>query len=237
MSPLLSLGFFLGMRHALDADHVAAVAALATRSPSLANVMRLAAAWGLGHTVTLLVLGSILLAVDASLPPIAGRVFEGGVGVMLVVLGIDVLRRIRKRRIHLHVHDHGDGRRHLHVHAHEHENAHDPARHDHAHVSRLLPRAVVVGTVHGVAGTGAVTLLSLEALDSYVSAIAYLMLFGLGSILGMMLFSVAISVPLRLSARHLGWASSGLEAALGLATIVLGCWMSAQAAVLGIAAG
>src|SRR5437870_13282515 len=90
MTALLILGFFLGVRHALEADHVAAVASLATRSSSLANTIRVAAAWGVGHTTTLVFFGSILLVLDAALSPAAGRVLESVVGVLLSALGLDV---------------------------------------------------------------------------------------------------------------------------------------------------
>jgi len=237
MAAVLILGFFLGVRHALEADHVAAVASLATRSSSLANTIRVAVAWGVGHTTTLLVFGSVLLALDASLSPGAGRVLESAVGVMLIVLGADVLRRVRHKRMHMHVHEHGGGQRHVHAHAHEERAVHDPTHHEHEHVRGLLPRALLVGSVHGMAGTAALTLLSLHALHSTVWAAVYLALFGFGSILGMVLFSMVISLPLRLSARHLAWASSGLEAALGVVTILLGCWIALEAAVLGAAPG
>jgi sulfite exporter TauE/SafE len=237
MTTLLILGFFLGVRHALEADHVAAVASLATRSSSLVNTVRVAAAWGVGHTMTLMVFGSILLALDASLPPEAGRILECAVGVMLVVLGVDVLRRLHRKRIHLHVHRHDDGIHHFHAHAHDEKRLHDPARHEHDHVSGLLPRALLVGGVHGMAGTAALTLLSLQTLHSVGWAFVYLALFGVGSILGMVLFSMVISLPLRFSARHLIWASNGLQVALGVVTLLLGCWIAVQAAVVGGAAG
>jgi hypothetical protein len=237
MTALLILGFFLGVRHALEADHVAAVASLATRSSSLANTIRVAAAWGAGHTMTLVLFGSILLALDASLPPVAGRILESAVGVMLVVLGVDVLRRLHRRRIHLHGHQHDHGVHHFHAHAHDEEALHDPAQHEHDHVSSLLPRALLVGGVHGMAGTAALTLLSLQTLHSVGWAFVYLALFGVGSILGMVLFSMVISLPLRFSTQHLIWASNGLQAALGVLTLLLGCWIVVQAAVLGGTAG
>jgi hypothetical protein len=233
MTALLLLGFLLGVRHALEADHVAAVASLATRSSSLANTMRVAAAWGAGHTGALLLFGSVLLVLDASLPQGAGRMLETLVGVMLVVLGADVLRRWRRKRIHVHAHQHGDGGHHLHFHAHEKGAAHDPAHHRHEHVRGLLPRALVVGSVHGMAGTAGLTLLSLQALHSLGWALVYLAVFGVGSILGMVLFSILISLPLRMSARHLNWAAGGLEAVLGVVTVALGCWVALQAAVFG----
>ena len=237
MAALLILGFFLGVRHALEADHVAAVASLATRSSSLANTIRVAVAWGVGHTTTLLVFGSVLLALDASLSPGAARVLESAVGVMLIVLGADVLRRVTSPADASARSRARGGKRHVHVHAHEERAVHDPTRHEHEHVRGLLPRALLVGSVHGMAGTAALTLLSLQALHSTVWAAVYLALFGFGSILGMMLFSMVISLPLRLSARHLAWASSGLEAALGVVTILLGCWIALGAAVLGAAPG
>jgi len=236
MTALLILGFLLGMRHALEADHVAAVASLATRSSSIRNTMRVAAAWGVGHTAALMLFGALLLALDASLSPAVGRVLEGGVGLMLVVLGVGVLRRVRRRRIHLHLHRHDDAPPHVHVHAHADHAAHDAASHRHEHVHGLVPRALIVGGVHGMAGTAGLTLLSLHALGSVAWALLYLVLFGIGSILGMTLFSVVISAPLRLSAKRLEWAAGGLEAALGTVTLLLGCWISLQSFVLGTVA-
>lgn len=236
MIALLILGFLLGMRHALEADHVAAVASLATRSSSVRNTMRVAAAWGVGHTAALMLFGAALLALDASLSPAVGRVLEGGVGLMLIVLGVGVLRRVRRRRIHLHLHQHDDGPPHVHVHAHAEHAAHDAASHRHEHVRGLLPRALIVGGVHGMAGTAGLTLLSLHALGSAAWALLYLVLFGIGSILGMTLFSVVISAPLRLSAKRLEWAAGGLEAALGMVTLLLGCWISLQSFVVGTVA-
>jgi sulfite exporter TauE/SafE len=233
LTAFLVLGFLLGVRHALDADHVAAVASLATRSSSIRNTMRVAAAWGVGHTASLMVLGALLLALDASVSPAVGRWLEGCVGVMLVVLGVGVLRRVRRRRIHVHVHEHGAGPRHLHFHAHAPHEVHDRASHRHDHMRGLLPRALVVGGIHGIAGTAGFTLLSLRALGSIGWALFYLGLFGVGTILGMTLFSIVVSMPLRFSAERLRWASGGLEAALGSATILLGCWISAQSLLLG----
>jgi hypothetical protein len=232
MIALLMLGFLLGLRHALEADHIAAVASLATRSSSLRDTVRGAAAWGVGHTLTLVAFGSILIALGASLPEHAGRFLEGAVGLMLVALGGDVLRRLYKRRIHLHAHEHADGIRHVHVHAHD---APERRAHEHQHVRGLFPRAMLVGGIHGMAGTAALTLLSLQALQSALWALVYLTLFGVGSILGMVLFSVVISLPLRFSARHPTFAANGLEAALGTVTIVLGCSIVLQAALFGSA--
>jgi sulfite exporter TauE/SafE len=233
VAAFLILGFFLGIRHALEADHVAAVASLATRSPRLASTVRVAAAWGAGHALTLVVFGSLLIAFDLSPGPAASRVLESIVGVMLILLGLDVLRRLRREHIHVHAHEH-EGLRHVHAHGHAGEAAHDAARHRHEH--GLLPRALLVGGVHGMAGTAGFTLLSLAAIRSTAGAFLYLALFGLGSILGMVLLSLVISLPLHLSAPRLSRRAGGLEAGLGAATIALGGWIVVQAAVLGVGA-
>jgi cytochrome c biogenesis protein CcdA len=227
--PLLGLGFMLGIKHALEADHVAAVASLATQSSSLKNTVRVASAWGLGHTVVLVLLGSILSALDATLPEKVARAFEFAVGGMLIVLGIGVLRRLRSKRIHAHAHRHGAGAPHLHFHAHDEELSNHPARHGHDHTHGLLPRALLVGSVHGLAGSAALILIAVPTMHSAPRALAYLVVFGIGSILGMVLFSAVISLPLQFSARRLSRVSRGLEAALGLTNIVLGFWIAAHA--------
>ena len=107
---LLSLGFLLGMRHALESDHVAAVASLATRSRSMGDTLRQGAVWGAGHTLTLFIFGSLVLLLDTVIPETLARVLEFMVGLMLIGLGIDVLRRQLSERIHFHVHRHADGR-------------------------------------------------------------------------------------------------------------------------------
>jgi sulfite exporter TauE/SafE len=230
MSALLILGFLLGVRHALEADHVAAVAALVSRSPSLRHNVKLATLWGAGHTAALLVMASLLAMLDTALPDRVARGFEIAAGVMLVLLGTDVLRRLRGQRVHFHVHQHGDGIRHLHAHAHVADTVHDPLHHDHRHARRVLPRAALVGSVHGLAGSAALTLIALPAMHSVGRALLYITVFGLGSMLGMVAFTLAISLPLRLSAAHLTRVSYALQATLGSTTIAVGAWIAVRAA-------
>jgi hypothetical protein len=224
----LALGFLLGMKHALEADHVAAVAALATRSPTTGDRVKLAGLWGVGHAAALLVFGAAVIGLGLSIPPALATGLEGLVGVVLVGLGIDVIRRMRRRRVHVHAHAHGDGA--VHIHAHAHEDA--TADHTHEHPGGMLPRALLVGTAHGLAGSAALVLLSLQVARSTAQALAYLGLFALGSIAGMCLLSLAISLPLRLVPGHPSGAHRGLEGALGVLTIVLGSWIA-----VGIALG
>ena len=233
LASLLALGFVLGVRHALEADHVAAVATLATRSSSARATARLAALWGAGHAATLfLVAGSVVL-LGATIPDTLARVLEAAAGVLLVVLGADVLRRLRQQRVHFHVHRHDGGVRHLHAHAHDQPAPapHEAAAHDHGHPPLLFWRALLVGSVHGMAGSAALVMLSVQAVPSPASALGYVAVFGLGSVLGMVLFSVAIALPFRLRPRALEGAWRGLQAALGAASIGIGAWVVLRTAL------
>ena len=220
---LLVLGFLLGMRHALETDHMAAVASLATGSTSVTDTVRQGTAWGLGHTLTLFIFGSMVLLVDSVIPQRLAQGLEFAVGVMLVLLGIDVLRRVIRKRIHFHVHRHDNGTRHVHAHSHAGEDGH-PAIHRHHHPARVaFPlRALFVGLMHGMAGSAALILLTLQTVDSAWAGMFYIALFGIGSIAGMALLSVAIAIPLRLSARGMTWLHNGLQAAVGIATMAIG---------------
>ena len=226
LASILALGFLLGMRHATDADHLAAVATLATRSRSVAHTVAQGIAWGTGHTLTLMLCGGAVLVLGIVVPAQAAQVLELAVGVMLVGLGADALYRLRRERVHFHAHRHADGVAHFHAHSHRAEGApHDPARHEHVHPRGFPGRALLVGMVHGMAGSAALILLSLEALRSPAWGFAYIAIFGLGSILGMALLSAAIAVPLRLTSRHLKRTHDGLSAAVGLGTVLLGCYI------------
>jgi hypothetical protein len=219
---LLLLGFLIGMRHAVETDHVAAVASLATRSTSLGESVRQGAAWGLGHTLTLFLFGGLVLVLDVVMPETMARGLEFAVGVMLVGLGMDVLWRLCRERIHFHTHRHADGEEHFHAHSHAGEQGHDLARHAHGHVERFPLRAMLVGLMHGMAGSAALIILTLQTVESPWAGLAYIALFGIGSIAGMALLSVAIAIPLRLSARGMTWLHNGLQAAVGIATMAIG---------------
>jgi ABC-type nickel/cobalt efflux system permease component RcnA len=221
MFSTLFLGLLIGIRHAFEADHVAAVASLTSNSSSLRQALRQGAAWGLGHTITLFLFGSVILWMDTVMSESLAHVLEYAVGVMLVVLGIDVLHRVVKERIHYHLHKHDD---HVHFHAHSHanESAHASSAHNHTHKARFPVRSLLVGLMHGTAGSAALILLTLETIQSPLWGMVYILLFGIGSILGMALLSVAIAVPLRSSAKGLTWLHNGLQGAIGVLTIGIG---------------
>ena len=218
---LLLLGFLLGMKHALEADHVAAVATLATRSGSLADTVRQGTAWGIGHTITLVLFGSIVIWMDSVMPEQLALRLEQAVGIMLVILGFDVIRRVMRERVHFHRHRHGK-LSHFHAHSHAGETGHDRSAHSHSHARPFPLRALLIGLVHGMAGSAALILLTLETMRSPLQGMLYMLLFGVGSMLGMALLSTAIAIPLRHSARGLTWLHNGLQLVIGVATIMIG---------------
>jgi hypothetical protein len=220
---VLLLGLVIGMQHALEADHVAAVSSIAARQKSVRRIVTHGAVWGLGHTVTLMLVagGAVLfgLAVHDSL----ASWLEGLVGVMLVGLGGHVLVALARERIHFHRHGHADGTAHFHAHSHKGEGrTHDPRRHDHVHPRGLPVRSLLVGMMHGMAGSAALLVLTAATVGSAPLGLGYIALFGVGSIFGMAALSAVIAVPLTWSARALTWANSGLQGAIGIATIGLG---------------
>ena len=221
MYSVLLLGLLIGLQHALEADHLAAVASLSTRSGTLGDAARQGAAWGIGHSLTLLVFGGALLIVDTKLTPWLADALEATVGVMLILLGLDVLRRVWQRRVHFHAHRHGT-QRHFHAHSHARDADHDADPHRHAHAARLPTRALLVGMVHGLAGTAALLVFALGSIDSALQGLGYIAVFGLGSIIGMTALAVVVSLPLRWSARRLTWAHNGLTLVFGLLSVVLG---------------
>ena len=227
MLSLLLLGFLIGMRHALEADHVAAVATLTTRTATVKQAVKLGSIWGIGHTLTLFLFGSIVLFTDMFIPETMAKWLEFGVGVMLVLLGLDVLRRVIKDRIHYHAHQHKSlqqEQRHFHAHSHANqvEQENKLNSHNHQHPDNLSYRALFIGVLHGMAGSAALILLTLETINSPLQGILYIALFGLGSIAGMAVLSYIISIPLRASATGMTWMHNSLQLLIGTATVILG---------------
>lgn len=218
------LGFLVGLQHAIEADHLAAVASLAARAHSLLDSARQGAVWGLGHALTLAVFGGAVLLADSLVPVKLAQGLELAVGLMLIALGFDLLRRLVRDRLHFHVHAHG-AREHFHAHSHRRRVDHAQDPHHHEHPGGFPIRALLVGMMHGMAGSAALIVLALGVVESVWQGIAYILLFGFGSIMGMALLGAAISVPLRFSAKGLTWAHNGLKAVVGSFTMGLGAYM------------
>jgi ABC-type nickel/cobalt efflux system permease component RcnA len=231
MISILVLGFLLGMRHALEADHLAAVATLASRSRSTRHATVLGVVWGFGHTVTLFLVCSAALFMDAVVPESMARWLEAAVGVMLVLLGLDLLRRMVRERIHFHSHSHNDGTVHFHAHSHAGAPVPHPVKHEHEHVSDFPIRALYVGLIHGLAGSAALILLALGQVASPWVGLIYVGLFGLGSIVGMGVLTLVISLPLR-SVRKFTSLYNGMQTTVGVATVVIGGVLVYQSTVV-----
>ncbi len=221
MTSLLFLGFLIGMRHALEADHLAAVASITSQVNSLKASMKHGAVWGLGHTTTLFLFGSAVIWLDTNISQQFAENLEIAVGFMLIILGLDVLRRLIKQRIHYHPHQHHNKNSHFHAHSHKGEGAHHTSQHQHSH-SPFPYRTLCIGFMHGMAGSAALILLTLGTIDSVATGMIYMLLFGLGSIVGMALISVVIAVPLKASSNGLTWIHNGLQASIGVLTVGLG---------------
>jgi ABC-type nickel/cobalt efflux system permease component RcnA len=234
MISALFLGFLIGLQHAFEADHVAAVASIAANSRRLRTALRHGAVWGLGHTVTLLLLGGLVVYLGEAIPQTWAEALELLVGVMLVGLGASLLYRLWRERVHFHPHRHDGGVTHLHAHKHARaEVHHDPRHHAHEHPKGLPLRSLAVGMVHGLAGSAALVLLALGSAESVPVALAYIVLFGLGSIVGMAALSAVMAVPLSYTARVFTWANRGLQAAVAVVTMAVGASIVHGIAVTG----
>jgi hypothetical protein len=158
------------------------------------------------------------------------RIAEFGVGLMLVGLGLDVIRRAIRKRVHLHGHTHDEAGYHLHLHSHRGDGAHAHSAHAHRHPKGLPGRALVVGLMHGLAGSAALLVLAVTELGNVALGLAYVLLFGLGSMLGMAALSFTIALPLRASARYATWGFNGLNVAIGGGTAALGVFVVLETA-------
>lgn len=227
MFGILGLGFLLGMQHALEADHIAAVSSLAARSTHIGDIVKHGLTWGLGHTLSLFVFAGVAILLGQAIPEHFARPLETAVGVMLVGLGAHVLWRLWRDRVHFHRHGHSDGTVHFHAHSHAGETvAHARAAHAHAHGFRW--RALLVGLMHGMAGSAALLVLAASRASSPAAGLGYVALFGIGSMVGMGALSTVIAVPLAVSARWLTLANRGLQGAVGVVTIAIGIMTIAE---------
>jgi hypothetical protein len=230
MFGILGLGFLLGMQHALEADHIAAVSSIAARRTHVGDIVKHGLTWGLGHTLTLFAVAGAAILLGRAVPEHFAWPLETAVGIMLLGLGAHVLWRLWRDRVHFHKHGHDDGTVHIHAHSHAGETApHARAAHAHAHAHGFRWRTLLVGLMHGMAGSAALLVLAVSQASSPAIALGYIALFGIGSMVGMGALSMVIAVPLVVSARWLTWANSGLQAIVGIITIAVGVMTIASA--------
>jgi len=207
------LGSLLGMRHALEPDHLTAVSTLVSEGHTTRRAALLGVCWGVGHTLSLVVVGAALVVLRAEMPAYASDVFELCVALMLVGLGARAIVIAARQGPSgpVHVHAHGG---HVHVH-------HGVAAHVHIGSWTLARRPLLVGAVHGLAGSGALTALVLATLPTTSARLSYILLFGLGSTLGMAALSGLLGWPLARAGNRRGLAR-GVSFAVGCVSVVLG---------------
>lgn len=217
----LALGFVLGLKHALDPDHLVAVSTIVSEHKSIARSSLIGTFWGLGHTASLLAVSLVILVLRASIPERIALWMEIPVAVMLVTLGVTTLvRALRERglRIHSHTHVHREAPEpHTHIHLHTQD--------EHLHRHRLFKmgrRPFAVGMVHGIAGSAALTLVVLTTIPSVALGLIYIGIFGIGSIGGMLLMSALIGLPFAVTARRFSFLNGGIRLFAGLFSIVFG---------------
>jgi ABC-type nickel/cobalt efflux system permease component RcnA len=245
---LLFLGFFFGMRHATDPDHVVAIATIVSRQRTVRGSAMIGAAWGVGHTITIMVVGGAIILFGVVIPPRLGLSMEFAVGIMLFLLGVltltgagQIVRVAGRGHSHevrldapVHTHAHGD-------YVHSHIQVQSQANHGHPEDRTPIAwldrssfgyltlyqwlRPFVVGLVHGLAGSSAVALLVLTVIRDPVWAMGYLLLFGIGTIGGMMLITMALSAPFALTSFKLTRLNWQLRVASGLISFVFGLFL------------
>ncbi len=250
---ILSLGFFLGMRHATDADHVIAVSTIVSRERSVWHSAVIGALWGLGHTLTILAVGAAIILFSFVISPRVGLTMELSVGLMLIVLGIFNLAGFRRTvnevipqeaekgsLLHSHYHSHGD-------YIHNHPHGHAPEAHPHSAertpVSLLdrtfgkltiyqMCRPLIVGIVHGLAGSAAIALLVLTTIQNSRWAVAYLLIFGVGTIAGMMLITMALGSAVAYTQARSLWLGRRLGLVSGLISLAFGLFITYEIGIV-----
>lgn len=240
---ILALGFFLGMRHATDADHVVAVSTIVTRERSVANAALIGALWGAGHTLTILAVGTAIILFSFVVSPRLGLTMELSVGLMLVLLGaLNILGFRQSVQQCVHVHSQSG-----HPHGHSELEPHQTSiakldETDHRHNISLgaldrfcasltlyqMCRPLLIGIVHGLAGSAAVALLVLTTIPNSHWAIAYLLTFGLGTIAGMMLITIALGSTIALAGRRSQSLTRYVAAASGWISLGFGIFIAYQ---------
>jgi high-affinity nickel-transport protein len=248
------MGFFLGMRHATDPDHVIAVTTIITRQRRVSRAALTGMFWGIGHTLTIFLVGALIILFNVAIPARIGLSMEFSVGLMLAILGLmnvsSFSRALQRQHtgaehhelVHSHAHSHGD-------YVHTHPHAHSPEAHPHdvsrtpvSVMDRIFGRMgfyqqirpLVIGIVHGLAGSAAVALLVLTTIRDPRWAVAYLLIFGVGTIAGMMLITMSLASAFTFVSRRKLKFSRGLGLASGVLSLGFGLIIAYQ---MGISSG
>ena len=259
---ILGFGFLLGMRHATDPDHVIAVSTIVSRERSIVKAGLIGALWGVGHTVTILIVGAAIILLGIAIPARLGLTMEFSVGLMLILLGVLNLTGAlawltdkfspahpKVEGSHAHLHEH-DAKLHIHWHTHSGDsqhhgesmaaprwfdksaakadvNAEQSGRSTSLGLFHTL-RPLFVGLVHGLAGSAAVALLVLSTIHNPKWAVLYLLIFGVGTVAGMMLITAVISLPFSFAGYRFAWLNRGLIVGSGVLSLAFGLFVCYQ---------
>jgi len=222
LGAILLISLFLGLRHASDPDHLAAVTTLIASEEERERARKaglMGFFWGLGHGTTLLILGLPLVLFNRSLPEPVQQAAEVAIGAIIVFLAARLLLRWRRGFYHVHTHAHDEGPDHRHVHSHEEDDLHE---HDHAVPHRTPLSAYGIGLVHGIGGSGGLTLLLLSTISNQAEAAGALLIFAAGTAVSMALLSTAFG--LTIAAGPMGRNFERFAPVLGILSMAFGVW-------------
>lgn len=219
---ILGFGFLLGLKHATEADHLAAVSTIVSERKHLLSSAFVGGLWGLGHTISLFIAGIFVLLLNFEISERTERILEFCVGIMLLLLGLNVLRKILQGgHLHFHTHEHGE-RAHAHPHIHEHGSVDETETH---HGFKFNPRSIIIGMIHGLAGSAGMMLLYLPTIETTSLKLIYIVIFGIGSIGGMMLMSFLVGLPFHFTAKNFNRLNHVLQAVAGFVSVGLGLYI------------
>ena len=229
----LALGAIFGLKHATEVDHVVAVSTIVSEHKKISRAALVGGLWGVGHTFSLLVVGLLVLAMRVAIPEHVAQWLEFSVSIMIITLGsLALIRALKGRRdLHIHQHEH-DGVEHQHIHFHDKETAHKGPVQKHSHaVKQIGIKPLIVGSVHGLAGSGVLTVAVLANISSVPLGLLYLLVFGVGSIVGMLLMSGLVGLPFTLNFKRLSGINHALQLVAGVFSIVFGFWYAYETGI------
>ncbi len=215
---LVATGFLLGMGHSFDPDHVVAVSTLLSNSPSLRKSVISATAWGAGHSATVLLVGVIVLALRVSIPSSIVSLFQFAAGLMLIVLGLLVLRPVVGKAVNLRWHRNGS----------DVDLGRSSASVGNAKSNALIPKSIFTGVVQGLAGSAALMLVILTTVDSVMLGFVFILVFGVGVILGMVCIACLISSLISFTASRLERVHEKIAVITGFISLGLGIFLVVQ---------
>jgi ABC-type nickel/cobalt efflux system permease component RcnA len=219
---VLTFGLVFGLKHAVEADHLAAVSTIVSQRKSILSSSLVGGLWGVGHTISLLIAGVAVLVLHVKIGERTALALELCVALMLIALGANALRKIvRGGKLHLHSHHHGG---HAHLHPHIHDQSVEPSNHTH-HGLRFNARPILIGMVHGLAGSAALMLLVLSTVSSPGVGLLFIAVFGIGSIGGMLMMSALVSLPLHFTANRFNKTHRAVQVLAAIFSLGLGVMM------------